>query len=442
MKSIRVQLLVWLTATILISAAIEAAVSYGIALREADELFDYQIRQLALSLRDQAFSTPTIVQGVVGDEPYDFVVQIWSADGTYVYRSDPHAGLPDAAQLGFAEIQSNGAEWRVYSVQFGNRIVQVAQPMEVRRSRAAGLALRTLAPLAVVGPLLVVVAWFAVTRALRPLDDVAREVRARDASALTALPERELPDEVAPLVRALNELLRRLAAAIDAQRAFVADAAHELRSPLTALKLQLQLLGRSPDEPARRAATGQLAAGVERATRVVEQLLTLARSEPGGTPESSADVHLDEVVRLAVGDVAQLAAARGVDLGLTSADTAVIRGDPDALRVLARNLIDNAVRYTPRHGRVDVSVVLGVERVALEIADTGPGIPVDDRERVFDRFYRRPGTDESGSGLGLAIVKTIAERHGAGVRFGDRAGGGLLAIVEFPARPASAQART
>jgi signal transduction histidine kinase len=314
--------------------------------------------------------------------------------------------------------------------------------MEVRRSRAAGLALRTLAPLAVVGPLLVVVAWFAVTRALRPLDDVAREVRARDASALTALPERELPDEVAPLVRALNELLRRLAAAIDAQRAFVADAAHELRSPLTALKLQLQLLGRSPDEPARRAATGQLAAGVERATRVVEQLLTLARSEPGGTPESSADVHLDEVVRLAVADVAQLAAARGVDLGLTSADTAVIRGDPDALRVLARNLIDNAVRYTPRHGRVDVSVVLGVERVALEIADTGPGIPVDERERVFDRFYRRSGTDESGSGLGLAIVKTIAERHGAAVRFSDRAGGGLLAIVEFLARPASAQART
>jgi len=439
MRSIRLQLLVWLTATILIAAAIEAAVSYRLALREADELFDYHIRQLALSLHDQVFASDELAQGTVSDHSYDFAIRI-CADGARVYRSQRHTGLPEHATLGFSDTRTTEGEWRVYGVQLGGRTIQVAQPMKVRRAMAVSLALRMLAPLAIVGPLLVLVAWLAVTRALRPLEHVAAEVRARDASALGALPDRELPDEIAPLVRALNELLRRLAAAIGAQRAFVADAAHELRSPLTALKLHLQLLGRARDEAARRAATEQLGARVDRATHLVEQLLTLARNESSvAVADGCADLRLDEIAREVVAELAPLAATRRVDLGFGTAEVAAIRGEAEALHVLARNLVDNAVRYTPEGGRVDVSVARRGERFVLEVADTGPGIPVAERERVFDRFYRRPGTELGGTGLGLAIVKAIAERHAAAVRLVGGPGGRLLAIVEFPARP-SAQA--
>jgi signal transduction histidine kinase len=243
---------------------------------------------------------------------------------------------------------------------------------------------------------------------------------------------------VAPLVGELNRLLARLAEAIDAQRAFVADAAHELRSPLTALRLQLQLLARAPDEAAREAARDKLGAAIERSMHLVEQLLTLARNEPEGArsqlqPSHLKPLALDEVARVGIADAHALAAARGTELSLDAPHSVVVQGDSDALRILVRNLIDNAVRYTPANGSVRVHVAAETGGGArIEVDDSGAGIPPAERERAFDRFFRRDGSAEGGSGLGLAIVKAIADRHGATVALGESPLGGLRVTVAFP----------
>jgi signal transduction histidine kinase len=269
---------------------------------------------------------------------------------------------------------------------------------------------------------------------LRPLRRVAGEVQRRDAHSLTPLAVERLPLEVAPLIDALNRLLLRLHEAFQAQRAFVADAAHELRSPLTAVRLELQLLDRAPDEAARLEARANLGAAVNRAIHLVEQLLTLARSEPREAVGEWVGIPLEQAAADGTADANALAVARRIDLSL-EAEPAEVRGDRDALRVLVRNLVDNAVRYTPEGGRVRVSTHPQPFGATLEVQDTGPGIPPPDRERAFDRFYRRSNAPEGGSGLGLAIVKAIADRHGAQVRLDDAPGGGLKVTVSFPRPP-------
>jgi signal transduction histidine kinase len=211
----------------------------------------------------------------------------------------------------------------------------------------------------------------------------------------------------------------------------VADAAHELRSPLTAVRLELQLLDRAPDEEARREARANLGAAVERAIHLVEQLLTLARSDPREEAGAWSRIPLEQAAANGIADANSLAQARRIDLSL-EAEPAFVQGDPEALRILVRNLVDNAVRYSPEGGQVRVSTHDRASGAALEVVDTGPGIPLPERERAFDRFYRRSNAPAGGSGLGLAIVKAIADRHGAQIRLDDAPGGGLKVIVAFP----------
>ena len=268
----------------------------------------------------------------------------------------------------------------------------------------------------------------------------------RAPGVLEPLPEAGLPAEVQPLVHALNGLLGRLDRALGAQRAFIADAAHELRTPLAAVHLQAQIAERAGTDAERRAALAELKAGLARATHLVEQLLTLAREEPGVAERPFAPVNLVELARSVVGDHAAIAAARGVDLGIagehaeSAADRIVVNGDAAGLRALLSNLVDNAVRYAPAGGRVDVGLDKEGQDVVLAVRDSGPGIPASERGRVFDRFYRVPApgaTDVSGSGLGLAIVKRIAERHDANIALGPGISGpvgeGLGVTVRFPA---------
>ncbi len=221
---------------------------------------------------------------------------------------------------------------------------------------------------------------------------------------------------------------------LEAQRAFVADAAHALRTPVTALQLQLQLLERaqSPDE--REAATGRLKDGLKRMTHLVEQLLTLARQDPAQQLRTAQEVPLDALAREVLAEQAVLADAKSIDLGLARAEPIKISGDRESLRVLLSNLVDNAIRYTPSDGRVDVAVALENGRPVLSVEDSGPGIPPQEHGRVFDRFYRVESNNGSGSGLGLAIVRNVAERHGAQVELDSGAGGGGLKVsVRFPA---------
>jgi two-component system OmpR family sensor kinase/two-component system sensor histidine kinase QseC len=436
MNSIRARLLASLLGALLLGALVVAGLAYRNVLEETEALFDYQLRQMALSLRDQGEIDAAQVSAL-GDPEVDFVVQIWTADGRSIYASRAHSQLPSRAVLGFADVNVVGQIWRTYSVAARDRVIQVAQPLAIRKSVAAHAALRSVVPLLVMAPLLAALMGWLVTHALRPLARVANDVRSRDAETLAALPLAGLPDEVAPLVRALNALLQRLDASFGAQRAFVADAAHELRSPLTALKLQIGLLQRSADEGARRQALDALAAGVDRATRLVEQLLTLARSEPGAATANFERVDAGELVRQAVAECVPYAASRGSTLELDAEDGLAVRGDRAALASLVRNLADNALRYAPAGSQVKLRLARAGEAIVLTVDDAGPGIPTAERGRVFDRFVRRAqagagsGEPPQGSGLGLAIVKSVAQQHGASVELGDSPLGGLRVTVRF-----------
>jgi len=438
MSSLRARLLGLLLGGVLLVGVLGGWVVYRNALAEADAFFDYHLRQTALLLRDQPVQYLLAPQFPPATASYDFVVQVWSLDGVRVYLSRPHTVLPEITTLGFSTVSTSEGRWRVFGIQAVTRVIQVAQPMSVREQRAVELALETLKPFALLLPLLALFIWFAVGHALEPLQRLTALVKARRVEALESLPDSHLPAEVQPLVTALNELLARLQAALGRERAFMADAAHELRTPLTALHLQMGMLARASDEGERSAAMGTLSAGVQRAIRLVEQMLALARQEPRA-PAQRVAVRLDDLAREIVAELVPLADAGRIDLGVEAAQPAVVAADVDALRTLLRNLIDNAVRYTPPGGRVDVSVVpaTAADGARLAVSDDGPGIDAAERARVFDRFYRHPGTVPPGSGLGLAIVKAIADAHGATLTLADGAGGrGLSVAVSFP--PASA----
>lgn len=436
MNSLRARLLLALLGLLAAAVLLVGGITYRNVRAETEALFDYQLRQMALSLRDQGEVAPAQA-GALVDQQLDFVVQVWTADGRAIYATRRHEALPQRAQLGFADVQVGAQVWRSFSVAMPSRVIQVSQPLAVRRQLAADAAGRAVLPLLLLAPFLAAAAWWVSALALRPLQRVAADVQRRDEQSLSALPIDGLPDEVAPLVAALNALLQRLAQSLDTQRAFVADAAHELRSPLTALKLQLQLLKRAGSEAERAAAAEVLGAGIERAARLVEQLLALARSEPGAAPIAPQRFDLSELVREALADTVPLALARRTKIELHADAPVFVEGDRAGLSVLVRNLADNAVRYAPCDARVELRVSSADGVPVLQVDDSGPGIPPAERERVFDRFYRRGVGDASGSGLGLAIVRSVAQRHGATVALDDSPLGGLRVTLRFGA-PAAA----
>jgi signal transduction histidine kinase len=431
MRSIRARLLIALMILAALISLLAAGVTYRRVLSETSTLFDYQLRQMALSLRTQISLAPRI-EVPPDQSDTDFVVQIWDVFGSRTYLSRPGLPMINQTVLGYADLSLRGEAWRAYGLQTADGVIQIAQPVRVREGLARTAAERVVVPLILLLPIMIGAVLWIVSRGLLPLRFVTTEVQRRDIRSLAPLNTHRLPLEIEPLVSELNRLLERLQRAFSVQRAFISDAAHELRSPLTALRLQLQLLDRAPDEAARTEARGRLGAAVERAIHLVEQLLTLARSEPQDASPDLDTVDLSAAAAGGIQDTHELAISRHIDLGLDATPDLLIRGDREALRVLARNLIDNAVRYTPPNGSVQVRSRSTPGEAVLEITDTGPGIAPADRERVFDRFYRRAAAQESGTGLGLAIVKAIAERHGAHVVLGEAPGGGLRATVSFP----------
>lgn len=432
MRSIRTRLLAGLLALVAVTAVCAGLVTYHRVLEETSSLLDYQLKEMALSLRDQAAIGPGMI---LPSHPSgsDFIIQIRSLAGTLIYASPPGLEIKRAI-LGYADMELGGARWRVYSLQTMDGVIQVGQPWRVRQEYATDAALGVVLPLILLLLIMAAAVIWIVAGALAPLKRLAKEVQRRDAHSFAPIVAPKLPREAAPLVGELNRLLGRLSGAFDKQRAFVADAAHELRSPLTALSLQLQLLDRARDETARAQARSGLGRAMDRAIHLANQLLTLARSEPQGPPVERHRVLLEASAREGIADVHALAAEHRVDVSLQTEGEPAVLGDPDALRILVRNLVDNAVRYSPPGGKVQVRV-RGTDGGILEVEDAGPGIPAAERARAFDRFVRRPESVEGGTGLGLAIVKAIADQHDAQVGLDDAVPHGLKVSVRFP--PAS-----
>jgi two-component system OmpR family sensor kinase len=431
--SIRGRLLAWLLGALVVAGLAIGYSAYHRAQEDIDELLDYQLKQLAFSLSHQSVGSAPLPPGLLLPEP-DFITQVWDKDGVRMFYSRPNLAIPMRPRPGFSNVEWNNQAWRVYTQLDGFRIIQVAHPLSLRKEMAADLTRRAVTPLAALLPLLALGIWIIVGHALRPLSSISSALRARTPSALEPLPRRDLPEELVPLVGSLNDLLQRLSHALEAQRQFVADAAHELRSPLTAVQLQLQLVKRAGSSEERAAALERLERGVQRSTRLAQQLLTLARQDPQQPEEADAVVDLDRVAREVVADFEPMAQRDNLTLSLDSQGPLRIRGNGDSLRVMLGNLVDNAIRYTDRGG-VTVRVHRKGGAVILEVEDTGTGIPADERTRVFDRFYRVPGqkADDEGSGLGLAIVKRVADRHAGRITLDSGAGGsGLRVTVRLP----------
>ena len=440
MKSIRNTLLLWLSAGLALGIALVAGLLYLQAREEANQLFDYQLQQMAAALPSEFFGY--VVSGRADEflPQENIIIQIWDNTGLRLYYSHDGTELPQRAVLGFSNLRTANNDWRVYSMQHGNAVVQIAQPMSARSAVAARSALKTVMPLFLLIPFLAVLIGIAVRRGLAPVRRVASEVESRDAALLKPVSDSGLPQEIMPLADALNDLLARLDRALDAQRAFVADAAHELRTPLTALRLQMQLAERAGDDNERRAAFADLKAGLARATRLVEQLLTLARQEPASYRQAPGETEqpamrmldLNTLAQNAAADFALAADSRQIDIAVKQAGGAArISGDAAAIAIVLNNLLDNAIRYSPQGGRVTVSVATHADRVALSVQDSGPGIPPAELARVFDRFYRGSNAEAHGSGLGLAIVKRIADLHAAQVE-ASNTDDGLRVTVTFP----------
>lgn len=435
--SLRARLTGALLLAVLAFAALQAAVTYRTARAETEALFDAQMQRIALSLSGRLGAGALSDDAPAADTPAarEMIIQIWRADGVMLYRSPQGRLLPPQTVIGFSDTVAGGEPYRIYALRTATQVVQVAQQTEARGRMAGQLALRSVVPVALLAPVLMLIVWWVVGRAIGPIERVRRQVAARRPDDLAPLPTAGLPAEVRPLVGEMNGLLTRLSAAWDALTHFTADAAHELRSPLAALRLQAQSLQRAPDDATRAIATERLLAGIDRATRLVEQLLALARQEGAGEGAELVSLDLTALARNALADAEPEAARHAIAVTL-DAPTAhvVLRADEAALAVLLRNLLGNALRHTPPGGKVRVGVREEASVIDLTVEDSGPGIAPDERARVQDRFYRVPGTPGHGSGLGLAIVRAIAERHGAALTLDASPKlGGLRVMLRWPA---------
>jgi two-component system sensor histidine kinase QseC len=440
-RSIRRQLLVVLLGSVALTWIATALVSYVDARHELDELLDAHLAQSASLLVAQAGHESESIEIEHSQELHRYgrrvAFQFWDGGTVLLLHS---ANAPDTRlspqQDGFSDADIDGRRWRVFSGWDAGRtlLVQVGERRETRDEIVATIAKNLLWPLALALPALGLVIWFGIERATRPLRRLNREVEARAPDNLAALDLGEAPPEVAPLVASLNRLFGRVAASIENERRFTADAAHELRTPLAALRAQAQVARGAADEGERQHALDGVIAGCDRAAHLIEQLLTLARLEPESFQTKRERCDLSELTRVAIGEIVPDALAKDIEVELAAVPGIGVSGEPRLLGILVRNLVDNAVRYSPAGTTVRVRVERSDGRAVLTVADEGPGVPAEERARLGERFHRLVGTKASGTGLGLSIAKRIAAIHGASVEFGATAPGrGLTVTVSLAA---------
>ncbi|MGZ8983451.1 MAG: ATP-binding protein [Methylotenera sp.] len=442
MNSLRLRLVLLLSVGLGIAWLMAAWFTHTEAQHEIDRLFDAQLSQSAQVLLGTTSHElhERIEHGndeipVSHEYEQKLAFQIWDNSGDLLMHSAAApATVMGSEESGYSEAVVNGQPWRVltrWDVQH-EFMIQVAEPLAGREYLARHITLKMLLPTFIALPVLALLIWFGVGAGLRPLQQLKQEVKQRAVNRLEPVAMAGVPEEVAPLAQALNDLFTRLQQAFESERRFTADAAHELRTPLAALKTQAQVALRSTDEAERYIALENVLRGVDRATRLVEQLLALARVDPETAATGYKQVELRGLAARVMADLEPLAHAKQIEMALEEGLACTVLGDDAQLGLLVRNLLDNAIRYTPAGGCVSVTV-RDADGIALEVRDSGPGIPETEREQVQRRFYRISGSGEEGSGLGLSIVRRIAELHGAKFELSDNdAEPGLLARVFWP----------
>lgn len=418
--------------------------SYIDAHHEVDELFDAQLSQagqtlLALASHDEGDDIEDL-----GEATHKYQrrlrFQIWRDDGTLLMRSKNAPQFPLTVETGFSETHtSQDGHWRHYSQwnEDHSLQVQVSENHHIRDELIGHIAWRLLFPALFGLPLIGLWVWLATRQGFASLDGIARQIASRDPQQLQPVHPAAAPEEIRTLLEALNGLFQRVEHTLESERRFTADAAHELRTPLAALQAQLQVAQRARDNDERDRSLSQLQSGLTRAAHLVDQMLHLARLDPeSGLPDPKT-LDLARLAEDVCADLGPQILTKNIDFDLTAAAGCQVTGQAEWLGVLIRNLVDNAVRYTPENGQVRVEIVREQSVIRLSIADSGPGIPLDERESVLRRFHRLNQGSQPGSGLGLAIVARIAELHGAQLKLdASNTTKGLLVTVQFPARRA------
>ncbi|SMF01542.1 ATP-binding protein [Pseudogulbenkiania subflava] len=412
--------LVWLVATGLSGYA---------AWHEVNELYDNQQRLFA---RQLLYSTPAIARPVAppgpGSDAVDgMALALWDAHGELMLHDGEGLNLsPHPGFSGFLTLEAEGKQWRVYYLSANARTVAVAMERKERWEVVRGLLAAQWLPWLLMVPVLLILLWRSVARGLAPLERVREELQHRTPDDPTPL-SRAVPSELTPLIDGMNGLIARGAEMLSRERRFTADAAHELRTPLAALRVQAEVAQLSTTTQARQHALGQLTLGIDRATRLTEQLLALSRLDPLQTPAHLAPLRWQAIAARALEEARRVAAEHGIGVELQQsvpdAEVLPLSGDETLVGLLLRNLLDNAIRYSP--DGATVTLVLAADHVAVR--DTGPGISAEWLERVRERFFRPPGQSQPGSGLGLSIVERVAELHGLALQLENHPEGGLVA---------------
>lgn len=436
MCSMQRALLLWLVPLFLVVGAASAALSFWSYGRMVSGFMDEQMQQLGQSMAAHDVLQLPQHDGERVHKWGAYVVQIYGGNGERLATSWPQLGLPLQQGPGFHDVSFDNRRWRAYvqPAAPGGNTVQVVQSASFRTTLAAERAGAAVGPVLILLPLSLLVLWLVARGMSSALQDIGRQAAQQDEHNIAELSLARVPHELTPLVQSFNALLRRLRDAFATQRRFVQDAAHELRTPITALGLQLETLRCDVDCGTTAERFAQLEAGVRRAQRLVDQLLRLSKQEAAGA-DGPAIVDLRSQLRESINTLIALADRRHIDLGLVGSESGAtpvnLRCAPGDLRSLLDNLIENALRYTPEGGVVDVRLLNEEGRVALEVVDTGPGIPPELLPRVFDRFFRVPGNGSNGSGLGLAIAQAAAQRCGLSLTLRNREDrSGLIARVE------------
>lgn len=442
MRSLKTQLGLSLFIVSIAVGLLAAAISFKMAHAEAWRFFDQQLRIIAHNLESGGANPTPLPEAEASshDPEDDFVVQIWDVSGWLLRQWPTGPILPKGTIGGFRDVVAPDGKWRCYMVIAADHAIQVSQRFEVRDELAREAAYRSLVPILATIPIAWLILGLIINRVFGRLDTLARNLTGRSVSDGSSIPLANVPKEVRPFVAGVNDALARMQETLQSQRRFVADAAHALRTPLAVLQTQIENIRHvvKDQEGARR--IEELDRGIQRATLLVRQLLRMARSQAEREIRHVESVDLVAVTTASIADLLPLADLRRHDIGLAHSDPARITTDPDDARTLVDNIVENAIRYTPDGGVIDIAIAVGEDGTTFEVRDTGLGIPEPQIDRVLEPFYRAADADTEGSGLGLSIVAAIVERCGARLSLQNRVDrSGLVVSVVFPHRQGVAE---
>lgn len=422
-KSVQYRLSASLFTTIFFMGLLSGSLTFMMALDEAHELQDNTLNEIARMLRfsPEKENIPNLLaQSMEGDKKAKIVVEYRTPSRQVIPASDIHFDLPDNINDGFQDVQSGDNRYRILVHQLSPQFtVVIGQRSDVRDEIAFDSALRSLIPFSLLLPVLLFIAWNTIRKSFIPLRRLAKEVTSRNESNLTPIDDATIPDEIQPFVASINKLLGKVDSVVQTQKRFIADAAHELRTPLTALSLQAERLSGSEMSEEARKRLAILRKGLDREKTLLEQLLSLAREQQNNHEITRESVSVTHLFREIIETVLPLAVEKCIDIGVVNrADTSenlMIQAEKNTLYTALKNITENAIRYIPEHGQIDLSVRNADNNIVIEVEDNGPGIAAEEREKAFEAFYRLGGNTQPGSGLGLSIVKTCVTRLGGSI---------------------------